>query len=156
MAERKYGLIERLVGTKIDNRPARAAEDAARQKFLASIAHNETGVVRGDPYSFAKPSGSAAMGRDMGRYQVTEGELASYSERYLGGAQKVTPDTFMKNPKMQEVYLSRKYNYYKDKGYTPQQIADIHRRGYKNSGAPGSEVYQDPDYVAKFNSTYLK
>jgi hypothetical protein len=41
-------------------------------------------------------------------------------------------------------------------GNTPQQIADIHRRGRKNSSPAGSTIYQDPEYVEIFNRYYNK
>ena len=46
------------------------------------------------------------------------------------------------------------YDYYKKQGYTPQQIADIHNQGYKNSGNPGSNSYQNPDYVGNFDKNF--
>lgn len=123
------------------------------QNIARSIANNETGGVQGNRYAFAKQSGNPSLGRDLGEYQVTDGELKTYAPRFLG--QSMTGDQFLASSTAQDKYMQGKAQYYLNKGYTPQQIADIHRRGIKNSGTPGSATYQDPTYVQKFNNTFL-
>lgn len=135
-----------------DQVPTPQAPSLDAMKFLAAIAANETGIVKGDPYKFAKPSGNKILGRDLGKYQVTEGELKTYGTRYLGAP--ITGNQFLASSTAQDKYVANKADYYTKQGYTPQQIADIHRRGYKKSGPAGSSQYQDPDYVNKFNTIY--
>jgi len=122
------------------------------KKFLESIAANETSVVRGDKYASSQKSGLPQLGDAIGKYRVTEGELKSYSQRYLG--KPVTGKEFIASPVMQDNYMTNKANYLANLGYTPPQIADIHNKGMKNSSEPGSEVYQNPDYVKKFLLNY--
>lgn len=115
--------------------------------IATAIAYNET---RGEksPYTFKRFSGVKEYGDALGKYQVTEGELKTYSERYLG--KKVTAKEFMSSPKLQEKYMKNKIMYYDRLGYTPEQIADIHRMGYKNSSDPGEDEYQNEGYVKSF------
>lgn len=119
--------------------------------FLEAVAHNETRSVD-NPYSYHKFSGNKHLGEDLGKYQVTEGELKAYAQRFLG----FTPTTqeFLSSPEMQDIYMKNKYHYYLKQGYTPQQIADIHRKGFTNSSDPGSNKYQSPEYVKSFNSVF--
>ena len=44
-------------------------------RLRKALMKNETGGVKTDPYTFSKKSGSKTLGRDLGAYQVTEGEL---------------------------------------------------------------------------------
>lgn len=122
-------------------------------KFMAAIAQNETGIVKGDRYKYSKPSGDPKLGRDLGLYQVTEGTLGTYGPRFLGG-QKVSGDQFLASSTAQDNFVKNMAEYYNKQGYTAQQIADIHRRGFRKSSDPGSDIYQDPDYVNKFNQIY--
>jgi hypothetical protein len=141
------------VDNPINHQPVTApAPKIDVQKYLAAIANNETGIVKGNPYTFAKFSGDPKMGRDLGKYQVTEGELKSYAPKYLG--QKMTGDQFLASSTAQDRYITNKANRFAGEGYTPPQVADIHRRGFTNASPPGSTQYQDPAYVAKFNNNY--
>ena len=126
--------------------------DPDTTKFLKAIAGNETSVVPGNKYASSQYSGLKSLGQAGGKYRVTEGELKSYSPRYLG--KPTTYQEFMNSPQLQDTYMTNKYQYLKKLGYTPQQIADIHNKGMKNSSSPGSTVYQNPDYVQKFNVIY--
>lgn len=123
------------------------------QKIAKSIANNETGIVQGDPYSFSQPSGNKQYGRALGKYQVTEGELKSYAPKYLG--QAISGNDFLASSTAQDKYIQGKIQHYSSLGYSPEQIADIHRRGVTNSSDPGSTTYQDPGYVNKFDQTFL-
>jgi hypothetical protein len=114
-----------------------------------AIKQNETGGVKTDPYKFYKPSGIESLGNDLGAYQVTEGELKTYSPRYLGG-QNINANDFLTSSTAQDKYIDNKIKYYLDKGYTPEDIADIHRSGYTKSFPPGSGKYQSPKYVESF------
>jgi hypothetical protein len=122
------------------------------EKFLNAIGTNETGGIKGDRYAFHQPSGSAALGDALGKYQVTEGELKTYGKRFLG--QDVTPRQYLSSPAIQDNYMKSKADFYTKQGYTPQDIADIHRKGIKNSYPAGSGKYQSPDYVNNFNVNY--
>lgn len=121
-------------------------------KFLKAIATNETGGVKGNPYQFSQPSGDTSLGKALGKYQVTEGELKTYGKKFLG--KNITPQQYLNSPEIQDNYLLGKANYYGGQGYAPQDIADIHRRGLKNSYPANSGQYQDPNYVNKFNLIY--
>ncbi len=124
------------------------------EKFLNSIGSNETGGVQGNRYAFSQPSGSSSLGNALGKYQVTEGELKSYGKRFLG--QDITPQQYLASTTAQDNYMRGKANYYAGQGYSPQEIADIHRKGIKNSFPAGSGKFQSPDYVNKFNMNYNK
>ncbi len=119
-------------------------------KILAAFAHNETGVIKKNPYGFSQPSGDKALGRALGKYQITEDLLKRHSPRYLGRA--VSSEEFLKSPKLQDEFMANRIKYLMEQGYTIEQIADIHRHGSTNE--PGSRQYKRPEYVKKF-STYL-
>ena len=78
--------------------------------------------------------------------------MKTYGPRFLG--QPIDAKTFLASTTAQDNYIKNMADYYNKQGYTPQQIADIHRRGYKKSGPAGSSQYQDPEYVNKFNTIY--
>ncbi len=118
-----------------------------------AIAYNESRGVPTDPYIFIKDSGNKNLGRALGKYQVTEGELKTYGGKYLG--QNVTPQQFLGSRAFQDNYMNGKIARLTAQGYTPQQIADIHRAGFTNSGPPGSSTYQNPAYVNSFNRAYM-
>tara|TARA_R100000750_G_scaffold44043_1_gene29422 strand:- start:2579 stop:3118 length:540 start_codon:yes stop_codon:yes gene_type:complete len=141
-----------------------------RQEFLASqqpkvpappiakiknaIAINETGIIpKGEKYKFRQSAGTKDPTNEaLGKYQVTSEELATYAKRYLG--RDITPDEFIKNPTAQEKYMDGKIKRFWDEDHTAEQVADIHRRGVKNSSEPGSDIYQDPEYVQKFQRNF--
>lgn len=146
----RFGPVHYTRASSTPSTPPANTLDTAR--FLAAIAANETSIVKGDKYKFAKPSGNPALGRDLGKYQVTEGELKTYGKRYLG--EPISGNNFLASSTAQDRYVATKAKMLSEKGYTPQQIADIHRRGYTKSSAPGTAIYQDPMYVEKFNANY--
>jgi hypothetical protein len=121
-------------------------------KFLKAIGTNETSVVKGNKYTSSQLSGYKNLGKALGKYRVTEGELKSYATRYLG--RPVTKQEFLNSPTLQDTYMTKKAEYLSKQGYTPQEIADIHNKGMTNSFPAGSGEYQNPDYVSKFNSVY--
>ena len=122
-------------------------------RFLQAIANNETSVVD-NPYNSKQKSGMTRLGQAMGKYRVTQGELTAYAPRYMGRA--VTAKEFQNSPSIQDAYMTGKVKYLSNLGYTPEQIADIHNKGMTNSYPPGSTQYQNPDYVSKFDTTYLQ
>lgn len=130
-----------------------AAPSTSADRFRKGIQQNETSVVQGDPYASSQYSGNPNLGNAMGAYRVTEGELKSYGQKFLG--QPVTSQQFQTSRDLQDKYMNGKFNYYSNLGYTPQQIADIHNKGFTNAGTAGSTTYQNPDYVNKFNKTFL-
>jgi hypothetical protein len=121
-------------------------------KFLKAIAANETSIIKSDPYLSSQYSGDESLGRAVGKYRVTQGDFDTYAPRYLGKG--VTFKQFSIDPKLQDSYMTNKARLLYAQGYTPQQIADIHNKGIKNTGVPGSTTYQNPDYVNKFNIIY--
>lgn len=124
-----------------------------KEKYLYALGMNETSVIpEENRYTFSQPSGDPKLGLALGKYQVTEEELRVRGGKYIGPG--VTAKEFLENPSFQDQFV---YNRAKDlatQGYSVQQAADIHRRGFTNSSDPGSDVYQDEDYVNKFNINY--
>lgn len=102
--------------------------------ILSAIAYNETRGVEGDPYSFRKPSGSKKMGDDIGKYQVTSAELASWSKEFLG--ETVDPDEFHKDPDLQEAYMRGKVKALLAEGATTEEILALHREGLTGYADP--------------------
>ena len=140
-------------------KPASPVDDFDYNKFLKALRLSETSVIGGDPYPTWQPSGKKDYGRALGAYRVTESELAQKSKRYLGRV--VTPDEFLKSPQLQDLYVLNQAKYRHSEGYTPQQMADFHKKGtgvllspeaekYK----PGSANYQDPERVDRFMEFY--
>ncbi len=130
----------------VDNRvpaaqvaPAPAPKAPLTAAIVGAIAYNETRGVKGDPYQFTRPSGSASLGRALGKYQVTEGELKTYARRYLG--KSVTPQQFLSDPTIQDRYMSGKVNYFKSQGVGVPDIIAKHRGGQNATEA------DYPDYV---------
>jgi hypothetical protein len=150
----KQTFFQKLLGVKVAQAPTvqdvRPVIDPA--KVREAIAYNETRGVQGDPYLYKRYSGMKNLGDAIGRYQVTEGEIKTYAPKYLG--KPVDINEFRKSKSAQDQYMDAKISYYSNKGYTPQQIADIHRAGYKNSSAPGADIYQNKPYVDSFSSVY--
>lgn len=122
------------------------------QKFLKAIGQNETGGVKGNKYAFSQHSGSSDLGMALGKYQVTEGELKSYGKKFLG--QDITPQQYLASTTAQDNYMKGKVDHYSKQGYSAQDIADIHRKGIKNSYPAGSGKYQSQGYVDGFNVAY--
>lgn len=144
-----------LTGTQTFKRqpvPAPAIMPLDKTKFLAAIGAVETGGLRVDPYKYSRPSGRKDLGRALGKYQVTEGELKTYGSKYLGAP--ITPNQFLASTTAQDNYVLNKANTLLNQGYTPQDIADIHNQGITKSFPAGSGQYQSPDYVNKFNQIY--
>lgn len=128
-------------------------------KYLKAISQIETGNVKGNPYKFHQPSGNPALGRALGKYQITEAELRKNMKRYIGS--NTTPDQFLNSPDIQDKYAINQAKYRNSLGYTPQQIADFHRAGTGILNTPegkdyypGSQKYQRQDYVTKFDAIY--
>lgn len=122
----------------------------APEAVVEAIGQNETRGVKGDPYTFSQPSGNPKLGKALGKYQVTEAFLKKYAERYLG--RTVTSKEFLATPALQDAFMKSRVLYLTHLGYTPEQIADIHRNGSTNE--PGATTYKRPGYVAQF-STHL-
>ena len=118
-----------------------------------AIQQNETRGVKGDPFRFSRPSGDKNLGKAIGAFQTTEGELKTFAPRFLG--QNITSKQFQASTTAQQKYSENKIQHYQKLGYTPAQIADIHRAGFKNSDVPGGVKYQNPGYVESFNK-FLK
>lgn len=118
--------------------------------ILTRIARNETGSIKGNAYMFTQPT-YTNLGRALGKYQVTEGELNSHAAKYIG--QKVTAAEFIASPKLQDLYMTGKIAALAKQGYTPEQIADIHRSGSTLSEPGDPEpLFRHPKYVTKFDN----
>lgn len=97
--------------------------------FLGAIANNETAGVKGDPYQFSRFSGRKELGNAIGKYQVTQGELDTWSQKFLGS--KVDEETFKRFPGLQDTYMREKANYLNSTyGWGPDRIMAAHRGGF--------------------------
>jgi hypothetical protein len=103
-----------------------------------------------DPYRFKQPAGGG-MGMANGAYQFTDEGIKTDVNR---GIVNQTTASNMDMPVAQDIYMKNIFQHYTKLGYTPQQIADIHRKGFKNSDIPGGTRYQSPGYVEEFNRRY--
>lgn len=130
-------------------------------KFLAAIRSNETSIVPGNPYLSKQFSGVPALGNAIGAYRITEEDFRLKKNRYL--PKGTTLAQFQNSPALQDMYMTNQAIAREKEGYTPQQMADFHNKGtgilLTTAGEkhkPGSVVYQNPDYVNKFNINYNK
>ncbi len=104
-------------------------------KIVDAIAYNETrGVPEGEKYIYRKFSGEEAMGDDTGKYQITEGELAAYSEKFLGF--KVGAGVFQNHPEWQDIYIRNKVAFLENEGLDIHEILALHRYGMTGWGNP--------------------
>lgn len=104
-------------------------------KIVDAIAFNETrGVPEGEKYIYRKFSGEEAMGDDTGKYQITEGELAAYSEKFLGF--KVGAGVFQNHPEWQDIYIRNKVAFLENEGLDIHEILALHRYGMTGWGNP--------------------
>jgi len=150
----KQSFFQRILGTKVAEAPSIEAPviDPNIEKIKAGLAYAETRGVKGNKHTFSQASGEERLGEVIGKYQVTEGELKTYAPKYIG--RNMSIKEFRNSPSAQEEYIQGKIKTLLGRGNTPQQVADIHRRGVKGSSPAGSNIYQDPDYVATFNAGY--
>lgn len=111
-----------------------------------AIGKNETRGEK-DPHSFSRPSGSKVLGDALGKYQVTEGELATYAERFLG--RPTTRTEFLSNPDMQERYMRSKLQFLTSKGLDDEQVLAAHRGGFADFDVLPEKVEQFKGYVQK-------
>ena len=166
------------IGVQSFPKPEPKEEEPKESRIKKAVAINETGglgvspdgvltspddMVKGTKYIYATdeqrysyrrpaPVENSPDNEALGMYQVTSDELATRSDDYLG--RDVSPDEFSSSPELQEKYVIGRFLDLLNQKYTPEQIADIHRRGFKNSSDPGSDVYQDQEYVEKFVKNY--
>lgn len=104
-------------------------------KIVDAIAFNESrGVPEEERYIYRKFSGEEAMGDDTGKYQITEGELAAYSEKFLGF--KVGAGVFQNNPEWQDIYIRNKVAFLENEGLDIHEILALHRYGMTGWGNP--------------------
>lgn len=131
-------VLDRLIGrTRLERNEqgAAPAEPKTPDHLLAGIAFAETSIVpEAERYSFRKHSGSKEMGDDIGKYQVTEGELTSYAPLFLG--RSVTADEFAASGDLQEEYMENKIALLREDGLTDEEIAAFHRAGLTGWGDP--------------------
>lgn len=99
------------------------------KKIAEAIANNETGTTTiSNPYTYRKPSGNPDLGDDLGKYQVTEGELETYAKRFLG--RTVSAAQFISSPELQDEYIHKKIQWLMDNyGWKIDEILAAHRGG---------------------------
>jgi muramidase (phage lysozyme) len=136
--------------------PKSIATGYSSQEIADAIANNETGSLKGkDPYSFSKPSGVKAYGKDLGKYQITSARLKEMSKQFLG--RTVTDKEFLANPKLQDAFIIAQINWQKAHNMTDAQIFATHRAGW---GYLTSKDLEKAQEIAKSYSSkgmsYLK
>lgn len=116
--------------------------------ILKVIRHQET---RGQlsPYRFVRFSGDDKQGNANGAYQVTDGELKTYAKRYLG--RQVNSDEFLKNPKLQDQYMSNKISDWINRYKMDLPNIFVSHRGGINARIPDYQQYVD-EAVNLYNS----
>jgi len=138
--KKALGLIQKKEMTVLPQ--GQPQEPLKKDPLIDAIAYNETGVVpEEEKYSFSQPSGNKKLGKALGKYQVTEGELKSYAPRYLG--RTVTADEFLSSPEIQDEYMRNKITKLKEQGNSTEDIFRIHR------GGVNAKPTQYGDYVRK-------
>ncbi len=114
---------------------------------LKGISYNETRGQK-DPYSFSQSSGNPQLGRALGKYQITEADLKRLAPHYLPTTP--TPEQFLSTPSLQDTFMKNRVQYQLSQGYSPEQIADIHRSGTGGILPPNQYKFKHPEYVAGF------
>lgn len=114
-------------------------------KLLDAIRNNETRGEK-DPYNFSRSSGSTTQGKALGAYQVTEGELKTYADRFLG--HDVTPKEFLSSPELQDSYMENKIKWMSEvKKLSIEEIIAAHRGGFGDLTKAGEKVEEYGKYV---------
>lgn len=114
----------------VDNKEITAGKSI--KSLLDSIAFVETNTVKGDKYSYRKPSGNKELGDDLGKYQVTEGELKDYAKLLLG--RRITTEEFLASGDIQEEYMNAKVRFLLDEGLSPEEVVALHAQGMTGWG----------------------
>ncbi len=120
-------------------------------KLLEAIKHNETRGEK-DPYNFSRSSGSTTQGKALGAYQVTEGELKTYADRFLG--HDVTPKEFLSSPELQDSYMENKIKWMTEKGFSIPEIIAAHRGGFGDLTKVSKKVEEYGKYVKSAMDQY--
>lgn len=145
------GAVNSLFGVKTASAAEVPPEYMAKLKdTMERIAYNETRGVK-NPYSFSQSSGKASLGKALGKYQITEADLKRLSPKYLGKV--VSAKEFLATPKLQDDFMRNRISYQLSQGYSPDQIADIHRSGTGNILPPETYKVKHPEYVASFKQS---
>lgn len=142
------GALNKLMSSEItytgDPKPA----GPSATDILGALAHNETRGVKGDPYAFSQPSGSSSMGKAMGKYQTTEGELKAWSKEFTG--QQIDPKKYQADPALQDLYTTKKIQTLLDAGASPEEVIAMHREGltgYADPKVRQGKLEKRQDYV---------
>lgn len=124
-------------------------------KAVGAIKYNESRGEK-EPYYFSQPSGSSTLGKALGAYQITEGELKTYAKRFLG--KPVTTKEFLSNPKLQDEYMKEKIRSLAKRGLNLEQILAVHRYGMSDLSKEGlaKTVKKAEGYVKAGISQYGK
>ncbi len=77
------------------------------------------GIESGGRYDAVGPT-HKTMGRALGKYQVMESNIGSWSEKYLG--KRISPDEFLSNPAYQDAIFDGEFGSYVQK-YGPEKAA---------------------------------
>ena len=142
-------LFQNILGSKkvSFSSPQEKIAPALNNEALSSaIAYNETAGVKDNPYQFSRPSGVKSLGNAIGKYQITQGELDTWSPKFLGS--KVDEETFKRFPGLQDTYMREKANYLNTTyGWGPDKIIAAHRGGF---GEP-----EEIDRIMKEHQSYV-
>lgn len=140
-----------------DTKPTGKYSNQEVSDMMSAIGNNETGGVKGDRYSYSKFSGNEKMGKDMGYYQVTNGELNSWGKQFM--KRKIDTKEWLSSPKLQNDYMRTKIKALAEEGATPQEIFALHRGGlslYANPEVRKKKVKERQNYVNKAMNYYIK
>ena len=112
-------------------------------RLKKTLAYNETKGIpeEKEKYSSSQDSGRVDLGDALGKYRVTEGELETFSKKYLG--KKVGKSEFLGNPQLQETYMDNKLADWESKGLTIEDMLLYHRGGL------GAKKEEYPGYISE-------
>lgn len=102
------------------------------EALKAAVESVETSTIPEEQrYTFHKQAGGG-MGYDLGRYQVTTAELASYGKKFLG--RHMSPSQFLANPQAQDEYMTKKLAFLLDEGVPLRGVIALHAQGMTHWG----------------------
>ncbi len=124
--------------------------DPEIQKAKDEVSFRETGVVKGYKYNYEKkhPNGSV----DIGKYQVNDKTLESYSKKFLG--KTISKEDFKKSPALQDKFFEEAYKHLKKLGVKNMDtfLAFWHKGWGDVSKARVALLKKDPEVIKYINN----
>ena len=143
-AAKNAGVVFKPVEKQVVVPPAQIQKKTIDMPRLKkTLAYNETKGIpeEKEKYSSSQDSGRVDLGDALGKYRVTEGELETFSKKYLG--KKVGKSEFLGNPQLQETYMDNKLADWESKGFTIEDMLLYHRGGL------GAKKEEYPGYISE-------